>query len=986
MKHCLLSFLFLTLSGMMGYAQNSNLVVEINETNFPDENFREEFVRGNDSDGDGWLSEEEIAAVTRIQYLFGCDFASLQGIHYFTSLDFLYIGYDPNLGIVDCKDMQSLRYMYFIECPALTAIRISGCSALETLHVDCTHLNYFIFDDNCTSLTNLLLSCQIKTLNVSAFTNLEKLRVLDSGLTSLTFGTNNNLREVECSDAQLTSIDVSALTNLKSLYLKNNPLTSLDVSANTKLTSLDCSGNQLSSLDVSANTNLNYLDCSDNQFTSLDVSANTKLTILDCSGNQLSSLDVTTHSNLTRLSCDRNQLTTLNLSNNKKMEYLSCSENQLTSLIIGTTRDDMQRLDCSHNQLHELNLSTLRNGISYFDCSFNQLTSIVMPTAEDNSYLYFGEFYCSNNRLSELNLKNVKFNTRMSPIDCSNNQLSAAVLNQFISAMMEGSELPFRVFDAMSATEGNVFTSRQVADVKKKGSKVLCYRDGEWTDYEGYVRPCGDQEFMVDNIYYHIIGTGTVELVAAGDVEINGAFYQGVVCIPQSVVCNGTTYTVAAIAADAFDGCTDLTVLRMASTTPPAIGTSSLSCAIIVPYGHVDAYKNAEGWSNMASRIKSDLPYGDGIYYMYNPGTGKYLTLNFLADDRLGIATNGMDIAIELQDDGCFTLNSPIYGRIGVLLSSIVCIDGYGRWQIKDAGDGAFAFTVDGKRYLSAKTSSGNVVLLTDATDYRVPWQLLTKDELTTKLGEATSNEPVDATFLIANPMLKKKTKWTYTYGPAGSVYVDDDYGVAQARNDSFDFYQQLDGLPNGIYSLQVQGFYREGSIEEATALRLNNGEHLYAQLYANEVCKPLKSIFDEAGKYDNSSYNVSTELGNVPDGTSYGALDYFRKNLYKQKLTVTVTDGTLRIGVKNGTTVNEDLTMFTNFQLNYYGNLKGDVNGDGSINAQDASLIQQYVARKFGNDAEGFSVVAADVNGDGEVTAQDASLVLQYAARKITW
>lgn len=64
----------------------------------------------------------------------------------------------------------------------------------------------------------------------------------------------------------------------------------------------------------------------------------------------------------------------------------------------------------------------------------------------------------------------------------------------------------------------------------------------------------------------------------------------------------------------------------------------------------------------------------------------------------------------------------------------------------------------------------------------------------------------------------------------------------------------------------------------------------------------------------------------------------------------------------------------------------KGDVNGDGSINAQDASLIQQFVARKFGDDAEGFSVKVADVNGDGEVTAQDASLVQQYAARKITW
>lgn len=31
-------------------------------------------------------------------------------------------------------------------------------------------------------------------------------------------------------------------------------------------------------------------------------------------------------------------------------------------------------------------------------------------------------------------------------------------------------------------------------------------------------------------------------------------------------------------------------------------------------------------------------------------------------------------------------------------------------------------------------------------------------------------------------------------------------------------------------------------------------------------------------------------------------------------------------------------------------------------------------------------SVLKGDVNGDGEVTAQDASLVQQYAARKITW
>lgn len=65
---------------------------------------------------------------------------------------------------------------------------------------------------------------------------------------------------------------------------------------------------------------------------------------------------------------------------------------------------------------------------------------------------------------------------------------------------------------------------------------------------------------------------------------------------------------------------------------------------------------------------------------------------------------------------------------------------------------------------------------------------------------------------------------------------------------------------------------------------------------------------------------------------------------------------------------------------------LKGDVNGDGDITAQDASLIQQYVARKFGADAAGFNAATADVNGDGDVNAQDASLVQQYVAKKISW
>ena len=61
---------------------------------------------------------------------------------------------------------------------------------------------------------------------------------------------------------------------------------------------------------------------------------------------------------------------------------------------------------------------------------------------------------------------------------------------------------------------------------------------------------------------------------------------------------------------------------------------------------------------------------------------------------------------------------------------------------------------------------------------------------------------------------------------------------------------------------------------------------------------------------------------------------------------------------------------------------LLGDVDRDGEVTAQDASLVQQHVAGK--------TVIAdesvADADRDGDVTAQDASLIQQKVAGKISW
>ena len=53
---------------------------------------------------------------------------------------------------------------------------------------------------------------------------------------------------------------------------------------------------------------------------------------------------------------------------------------------------------------------------------------------------------------------------------------------------------------------------------------------------------------------------------------------------------------------------------------------------------------------------------------------------------------------------------------------------------------------------------------------------------------------------------------------------------------------------------------------------------------------------------------------------------------------------------------------------------IKGDANGDGSLDINDALCIVNYLT---GNPVAGFNAAAADVNGDGQVTIADAVIVV---------
>ena len=221
-----------------GYEEHPN--IEINENNFPDENFRKWLQRQNYG-RDGIITGYEIGRITSID-VSEREINSLEGIQYFAALTSLYCKNNP-LTSLDVSGCTALTELY-CNNNKLTSLDATGCTALEKL--ECYE--------------NLLTS-----LDVSGCTALTELYCNNNKLTSLDATSCTTLEKLECYENLLTSLNVSGCTALTELYCNNNKLTSLDATGCTKLYKLYCYNNKLTNLNLSGCKGLNYLRCYNNQ-------------------------------------------------------------------------------------------------------------------------------------------------------------------------------------------------------------------------------------------------------------------------------------------------------------------------------------------------------------------------------------------------------------------------------------------------------------------------------------------------------------------------------------------------------------------------------------------------------------------------------------------------------------------------------------------------------------------------------------------------
>lgn len=249
---------------------------------------------------------------------------------------------------------------------------------------------------------------------------------------------------------------------------------------------------------------------------------------------------------------------------------------------------------------------------------------------------------------------------------------------------------------------------------------------------------------------------------------------------------------------------------------------------------------------------------------------------------------------------------------------------------------------------------------------YIIANRLLKTEEITEELEflnklydaavRTSLKDGTDLTNLIVNPGFEeelvdgKGKGWSLDTSKGGTGSLtnwrggDSDgknYG-AEAYEQNFDVYQEIEGVKDGIYEVSVQAFYRGGWPEAAwnnykKDPEMKGDAKVYSEVYLNEFSTPIRNVMeitlDDVSQFtskDNySSFAVTGEGGEttnvfVPNGMASASTSFSledpEKN-YTMSAYGLVTDGKIRLGIRRLTTPPSNAgtwTLWDNFKLTY--------------------------------------------------------------------
>ena len=346
-----------------------------------------------------------------------------------------------------------------------------------------------------------------------------------------------------------------------------------------------------------------------------------------------------------------------------------------------------------------------------------------------------------------------------------------------------------------------------------------------------------------------------------------------------------------------------------------------------------------------------------GEFYLYNVATGLWLQNNNTVKDgwatAVNVGTRGLPITLEKTGPKTFKLRSTFRGGNGVsnkigdagLLYWDMPAENVGAWDISPADN--FQSIHGYWLECDAMVLGADNNLLTTDKDKNSVWQLVTREErIADAKAKASVEHPVDVTWLIDAPDLATKNttyKLDFTAAPntEHSTYQGG-WNIVKANTiqefwntQTFDYHQTINGLPNGTYKFSVRGYYRDGSSETRDYTMYGYGadkfakgtEQLRATYYANGTSAPIMSLYAGAKTAPEEGFSFQAErekdqgsglyVPNTPHEANYAL---WKGNYQNAEITVTVTDGTLKFGVRKEAGVVDDWCVISDFSLKYLG------------------------------------------------------------------
>lgn len=427
------------------------------------------------------------------------------------------------------------------------------------------------------------------------------------------------------------------------------------------------------------------------------------------------------------------------------------------------------------------------------------------------------------------------------------------------------------------------------------------------------------------------------------------------------------------VGAYAFSECYNMQEMYCYAENVPETGencfleTPMSNVTLYVPESALDAYWNSAQWCDFGNIMPINnavsAVIAEGNYYLKNVGSGKFLTGDNNWGTQASLGEYGICVTLERLSNGKYAINTNVANSES---NHYFGNDGYidvpmAEWIITEVESETFAFTLNGYNYWGYDGSSTLLTnTITNPTQPNAQWKLVSHEELVNTLGDATLSQGVDATFLIKghsfNRNHNENAAWmgNPVLGGPTSNFCAEKWNIT-----TVDVYQELTGLPNGYYIVEVQGFYRDNVNPIVTAERRDEGnEQLRACLYAGDNNVALQSILN-GGTENQLNGGIETSYGWVPSSMDETA-SYFAQGYYRNKVDAMVTDGTLRIGIRKDTGEYGDWVIFDNFRLVYYGN---EIPIEEIIEFADANVKDICVAHW-------------DTNQDGELSTLEAAMV----------